>query len=192
MSYKERDLGLAHRCQRDALRAANQVGDKALMRACLEGLAAVAEAQSRHVHAAELLGAAASLSGKAPDVRSAVLETAVLGREYESLVRSVSAALSAAQFAAAWDQGHTGTPLQTLERVSRWEASVTEAHIAGLSDREITVLRLVATGITNAQIARQLFLSLRTVDAHLRSIYRKIGVTSRAGATRFALEHGLQ
>jgi predicted ATPase/DNA-binding NarL/FixJ family response regulator len=192
VAYQERDHGLAHRRQGEALRAANQVGDKALMRACLEGLAAVAEAQKRHVHAAELLGAAASLSREAPDVRSAVLETAVLGREYESLVRSVSASLSAAQFAAAWNRGRTSTPLQTMERVSGWEASATDAHIAGLSDREITVLRLVATGITNAEVARQLFLSLRTVDAHLRSIYRKIGVTSRAGATRFALQRGLR
>jgi DNA-binding NarL/FixJ family response regulator len=61
----------------------------------------------------------------------------------------------------------------------------------GLSDREIGVLRLIATGATNAQVARQLFLSIRTVDAHLRSIYNKLGVTSRAAATRFAVENGL-
>ncbi len=64
-------------------------------------------------------------------------------------------------------------------------------HPAGLTSREIEVLGLVAAGMTSAQIAKELFLSPRTVEAHLASIYHKLGVTSRAGATRFALEHGL-
>jgi DNA-binding NarL/FixJ family response regulator len=45
--------------------------------------------------------------------------------------------------------------------------------------------------MTNAQVAQRLFLSRRTVETHLTSIYHKLGVTSRAAATRFALEHGL-
>ncbi len=61
----------------------------------------------------------------------------------------------------------------------------------GLSAREVEVLRLVATGCSNAQVAERLYLSPRTVDQHLRSIYGKLGVTSRTAATRFALDHGL-
>ena len=53
------------------------------------------------------------------------------------------------------------------------------------------MLGLVAAGMTSAQIATELVLSTRTVETHLTSIYHKLGVTSRAGATRFALEHGL-
>jgi DNA-binding NarL/FixJ family response regulator len=49
----------------------------------------------------------------------------------------------------------------------------------------------VASGLTNAQVARELFISPNTVNRHLNSIYRKLGVTSRAAATRFALEHNL-
>jgi DNA-binding NarL/FixJ family response regulator len=60
-----------------------------------------------------------------------------------------------------------------------------------LSGREVEVLRLVARGLTNDQVADQLFLSKRTVTTHLTSIYTKLGVTSRNAATRFALEHGL-
>ncbi|HEY4865537.1 MAG TPA: tetratricopeptide repeat protein [Candidatus Dormibacteraeota bacterium] len=191
VSYRERDLDLARQRQVDALGAANQVGDKALMRACLEALAAVADAQGHHVSAAELLGAAAALAGAAPDVRSAVLESPVLDREYPGLVESVSAALSGARFVEAWDKGHASTPLQALDFALRHEESATGGHPEGLSDRELVVLRLVATGGTNAQIAHQLFLSIRTVDAHLRTIYRKLGVTSRAAATRFAVEHEL-
>jgi len=62
---------------------------------------------------------------------------------------------------------------------------------AGLTSREVEVLKLVAAGMTSVQVATELFLSPRTVEAHLTSIYHKLGVTSRAGATRFALEHGL-
>jgi DNA-binding NarL/FixJ family response regulator len=61
----------------------------------------------------------------------------------------------------------------------------------GLSGREVEVLLLVADGLTNAQIAERLFISPKTVSTHLVSIFGKLGVTSRAGATRFAIEHGL-
>ena len=60
-----------------------------------------------------------------------------------------------------------------------------------LSVRELEVLRLLATGLTDAQIAEQLVLSLHTIHAHLRTIYSKLGVTSRSAATRYAFEHQL-
>ena len=62
---------------------------------------------------------------------------------------------------------------------------------AGLTAREADVLRLVAVGLSDADAAERLFLSVRTVNAHLRSIYRKLGVSSRAAAGRFAQSHGL-
>jgi DNA-binding NarL/FixJ family response regulator len=60
-----------------------------------------------------------------------------------------------------------------------------------LSARELEVLRLLATGLTDAQIAEHLVLSLHTIHAHLRTIYSKLGVTSRSAATRYAFEHQL-
>jgi len=62
---------------------------------------------------------------------------------------------------------------------------------AGLSAREVEVLKLVARDLTNAQIARALFISPNTVNRYLNSIYRKIGAGSRAAATRFATQHRL-
>ena len=59
------------------------------------------------------------------------------------------------------------------------------------TSREMEVLRLVARGMTNAGVAENLFLSSRTVDWHLSSIYRKLGLHSRTEAARFASEHGL-
>jgi DNA-binding NarL/FixJ family response regulator len=60
-----------------------------------------------------------------------------------------------------------------------------------LTARELEVLRLVAQGLTNAQVARALTVTPRTINAHLTSIYGKLDVTSRAGAIRYALERHL-
>jgi len=60
-----------------------------------------------------------------------------------------------------------------------------------LSDREIEVLRLIALGHTNVEIARQLYLSVRTVEAHRAHIQTKLSLTSRAELVGYALEHGL-
>jgi DNA-binding NarL/FixJ family response regulator len=62
---------------------------------------------------------------------------------------------------------------------------------AGLTAREVEVLRLLAGGLTDLQIAEKLILSPRTVHAHISSIYSKLGVTSRSAATRYAIEHHL-
>ena len=53
------------------------------------------------------------------------------------------------------------------------------------------MLQLVAEGLTDGAVAQQLFISPRTVSQHLRSIYGKLEVSSRAAATRFAVEHRL-
>jgi DNA-binding NarL/FixJ family response regulator len=55
----------------------------------------------------------------------------------------------------------------------------------------VEVLRWVALGLTDAQVAAQLVISTRTVTSHLSSIYNKLGVASRAAATRFAVDHQL-
>jgi HD-GYP domain-containing protein (c-di-GMP phosphodiesterase class II) len=60
-----------------------------------------------------------------------------------------------------------------------------------LTDREVEVLRVLARGLSNREIAESLFLSPRTVQHHLASVYTKIGRHTRAGAAVFAIEHGL-
>jgi two-component system response regulator NreC len=63
--------------------------------------------------------------------------------------------------------------------------------LAELSDREIEVLRLIALGHTNNEIAEQLFLSVRTVETHRAHIQQKLGVSTRAELVRHALDHDL-
>jgi HD-GYP domain-containing protein (c-di-GMP phosphodiesterase class II) len=62
---------------------------------------------------------------------------------------------------------------------------------AGLSERECEVLALIARGMATKQVARRLGISPKTCDHHIQSLYSKIGLSTRAGATLFALEHGL-
>jgi len=64
------------------------------------------------------------------------------------------------------------------------------AH-AHLTARELEVLRLVSTGLTNAQVAHHLSVTPRTVNAHLTAIYRKLDVSTRSGAIRYAINYQL-
>src|SRR4029453_8438984 len=74
--------------------------------------------------------------------------------------------------------------MQVLARRIRTplEGGRRQRHIGGLSDRELEVLRLVAQGRTNRDIARELVLSEKTVARHLTTIFAKTGVDNRAGA----------
>jgi DNA-binding NarL/FixJ family response regulator len=65
----------------------------------------------------------------------------------------------------------------------------TEQH--GLSRRELEVLRLVAAGKSNREIAAELVISEHTVARHVQNIFAKLGLSSRAAATAFAFEHEL-
>ncbi len=80
-----------------------------------------------------------------------------------------------------------------LDRVedSRAAPSPRQRGPGGLSSREVDVLRLVARGFTDAEVAEQLYISPRTVSGHLQSIYNKLGISSRTAATAFAYEHDL-
>src|SRR5205823_3510149 len=62
---------------------------------------------------------------------------------------------------------------------------------AGLTQREIEVLKLLARGLPNRQIAEQLVISPKTVANHVEHIYAKIGASTRARASLFAMQHGL-
>ena len=121
--------------------------------------------------------------------------------EYFPYKRSLAAArasLGKQAYAAAWAEGRTMTYEQALAiykpTAKAVSASPTKSPVPypnELSNREIEVLRLVALGLTDAQVAEQLVLSHRTVGWYLSSIYRKIGVSSRSAATLYAIKHHL-
>jgi DNA-binding CsgD family transcriptional regulator len=78
--------------------------------------------------------------------------------------------------------------LARVEALARWDAA-SNAH--GLTERELQVLRLLATGTTNHAIANELVLSEKTVHRHVSNIFTKLGVSSRAAATAYAYQHRL-
>ena len=78
-----------------------------------------------------------------------------------------------------------------LARVEELTGSAASQTAAGLTPREVEVLRLVATGKTNRAIAAELFLSEKTVARHVSNIFTKLGVSSRSAATAYAYQHDL-
>jgi DNA-binding NarL/FixJ family response regulator len=85
----------------------------------------------------------------------------------------------------------------TLERTVEYALQASQStpspneERALLSARELENLRLVADGLTDSEVAERLYISPRTVSQHLRSIYRKLGVPSRAAAAKAAVERSL-
>jgi two-component system response regulator NreC len=65
------------------------------------------------------------------------------------------------------------------------------APLDDLSEREVDVLRLIALGHTNAEIAEQLYLSIRTVEAHRAHVQQKLGLSTRSQLVGYALDRGL-
>ena len=154
-------------------------------------VATLAARFGRPERAARLLGAAETLR------RTVGFRTMQADPLSADAVAEVRDALGEEAFAAAWTAGRTLPLEQAVDEALSFEAApvvpppAPSARPGGLSEREVEVLRLVAQGLTNAEIAERLFLSPHTVNAHLRRIYDKLDVTSRSAATRFAMEHGL-
>lgn len=79
---------------------------------------------------------------------------------------------------------------RALVALARGDTAGSDGLIEPLSERETEVLRLLAQGLTNKDIAQTLILSVRTVEAHLRNIFGKLGVRSRTEAALWATKHG--
>lgn len=170
----------------------------------LPSLGCVVAAQGQASLAANLWGAAEAICAAKGVAVPPVFQHVVA--PWQANVRTQ---LGEPTFQAALAEGRTWSLEQALETAERLplvgiplpaEAPVppaaapprrTASFPAGLTAREVEILRLVAQGLTDAQVARQLVISPRTVNWHLTSIYSKLGVSSRAAATRFALEQHL-
>jgi len=123
---------------------------------------------------------------------------------------TVRAEIGEEAFTLAWAEGRAMTPEQALAALERTIILSSHPPVQAtrgarrarqqlpspsspndLTEREMEVLRLVARGLTDAQVADALVISPRTVNAHLRSIYSKLGITSRHAATLFAIKQQL-
>ena len=199
------DYERARTSYEESLVVCKELGDKMVARDSLEGMACIAGAQGERLRAARLFGAGQALSETlrgavafqpTPEeeawrepylatTRSRLGEAAWEGALAQGRAMGMEEAI---EYALSKEEPFATTPSTTTGQSS---PSSTPEHPGGLTSREVEVLGLVATGMTNAQVAQRLFLSPRTVHRHLNSIYHKLGVSSRTAATRFALEHGL-
>jgi non-specific serine/threonine protein kinase len=204
------NLGGAVLHQGDARRAAayfaeglalsREIGSRYHIAMNLAGIAGVAAAQGQPERSARLSGAAEALF----DALGIVVEP-VDRTEYDRNREIARAQLDGDAFAAAWEAGRALTIEQAIAEALEPppetppapapppapQPAVAAEYPAGLTVREVEVLRLVAQGLTDAQVAERLVLSAHTVHAHLRSIYGKLEVSSRAAATRVAVDHQL-
>jgi predicted ATPase/DNA-binding CsgD family transcriptional regulator len=183
----------------ESLTLSKELGDRLSASDGLEGLACVYATEGASEQAGRLFGAAMALR-EALGFQN-TLEEDAWPEPYVATARSL---LGGTSWEATLAQGR-GMSMEEAIEYALLEAEPFTAtlpklgqpsspepeHPAGLTSREIEVLGLVAAGMTSAQIADELFLSPRTVNTHINSVYHKIGVNSRAAATRYAMEHGL-
>src|SRR5439155_8567736 len=173
---------------------------------CLAEMAGAAAAQRQPRKAAQLFGAAEGLL-EAVDAHLDAVDRA----RYDRNVAAARAQLDEAAWNASWAQGRampleeavalaspaTHRPpdpreaLPELLKVASPAPLSARADLAELTPREIEVLRCLAVGLTDIEAAEQLTLSRRTVQSHVRSIFSKLGVTTRGAAARYGLDHGL-
>jgi predicted ATPase/DNA-binding NarL/FixJ family response regulator len=182
----------------ESLAISKELGDRACASESLDGLACIAGARGEPARAARLFGAAEAM-------RETLSEAVVFQHTPEEAAwREPSRAGARSRLGeTAWEDTLSEGRAMGLKEAIEYaispekpsattpEQPSTSGPPAGLTTREVEVLGLVATGMTNAQVAERLFLSPRTVQRHLNSVYHKIGVSGRTAATRFALEHGL-
>lgn len=154
---------------------------------CLLGLAGIAVAQGEAHVAAKVLGAIDA-------VKDPLLLFLTDRSEYERIHAATKTQLGDTQFGKSFREGQAMSASEAAQLFLNPEVKENSTNaelLNGLTPREVEVLRLVAHGLSDQAVAERLTISSRTVNAHLTSIYNKLGVKSRAAATRFALEHGL-
>jgi DNA-binding CsgD family transcriptional regulator len=187
VALERRDYVTAGRNLRLALVASDTRNEKFAVPNCLEGLAGVVAELGDAARGATLLGAAASMRERYGAPRHPHYQA-----RYERTLAAARAGLNAGDFAAAWDAGSAMSREAAVALAMAPDRSVPEElPIAGLSPREREVLRLVADGRTNREIARCLSISAHTVAHHVTSILNKLGLESRTAATAWAIRHGL-
>ena len=186
----EGDYDKASLLIRENLRIARESDYKLGIQYSLLGLGLVAAAREQPARAARLWGAVEAMEEA---FGITITPLARSHTDYEGHLAASRSRLGEEAFAAAWSEGRAMTLEEAVEYALEPppESKAPPTYPSGLSAREVEILRHVARGMTNARIAQELYISPRTVNWHLGSVYRKLGFSSRAEATRFASEHDL-
>ena len=193
------DFAQACECYEESLAIVIRIDIRWIASVYLEGLARAALAQGEVIWAVYLLSAAQALR----QILGASM-TPLEGAQQEQALATLHDVLEEHVFAAAWAQGQTMSPEQAVAArslcpqapsLSLFERQPVLNRLPvgwlhdDLTQRQREVLSLIAQGLTDAQVAKRLCISPRTVNCHLTAIYRTLQVSSRSAATRYALEH---
>jgi predicted ATPase/DNA-binding CsgD family transcriptional regulator len=204
--FMQGDATKARELAEESLSISIELGYMRVIAYGLEHLAEISAAMGEPMRAAQLWGAEEAL--RDGEIASGSFLPNMPYIKHESYTRSMAAVrshLGEKAFAIAWAEGRAMTPAQVLaaqQSIFTYTTTPSElsplprmnaqsASLDELTVREVEVLRLVARGLTNDQVAEQLTISPRTVNSHLTSIYAKIDVSNRSAATRYAIEHKL-
>jgi predicted ATPase/DNA-binding CsgD family transcriptional regulator len=173
----------------EAMDASRGLGDRQTRAICLVAHAQLIAATGPPSRAATLLGAGVA------QMEAAGMRLEPIDREpLERRIRAVREALGGTRFEEFWDRGRSLTldeALAAVERPRQKRRPAGAAAAAGLTQREVQVLRLVADGLSNQQIAATLYISEHTVHRHLANIRHKLKLSSRAALAVHAARHGL-
>ncbi len=180
--------------QWERVRLHTYLGERVLSRCGL--LASYAPLAGRHHERRDSSGYHRGLGGDQLDLPARLLAAA---DAYHAMIEdrphrpARSPADAASQLLEEVDEGRLGRVEVDAVLAAAGHASQRAPAVwpAGLTDREVDVLRLIARGLANKQAAARLGISAKTVGHHIEHLYTKVGVSTRAGATLFAMEHGL-
>jgi len=176
----------AERDAHDALACAADTGSHQVLPDILECLAHLADVAASYRQAARLFAAADAIRRRIGAVRFKIYVA-----DYEASVATLRGAMGAQDFESAWAEGaelSAGEAIAYAQR-GRGERKRPTSGWASLTPAERDVVRLVSEGLANKDIATRLFVSPRTVQAHLTHVYTKLGLTSRVQLVQNAARH---
>jgi non-specific serine/threonine protein kinase len=185
---------------REALDCDRETGNRWYLAEALEAFAAAAARLGESARAAHLWGAATALrdvlGAPVPPPDRARVEAEAAAARHRLGEEGFAAALATGRMLTPDEAAAEASAVGGPSRIGTSGADVApddadEEAAMGLTAREAEVLRLIAEGRSNAEIAESLFISPRTASTHVGRILQKLGVTSRAAAASYALRHGL-
>lgn len=177
------DWAMAERRLFDGLAGVVDTGAYSWLPEVVDCLAAVEEHDARAERAARLLGAAEAIRHRTGMVRFGVYRS-----EYDATVAALRDAMSPEDFQAAWAQGEAMSTEEAIAYAQRGrgERKRPDSGWGALTPAERDVVKLVAEGLTNKDVAGRLFISPRTVQSHLAHVFTKLGVTTRTQLAQVA------
>lgn len=177
----------AQRDAHDALALAAEINAHAGVPDILECLAEIARDAGSHDEAARLYGAAEAIRERIGVVRFMIHEPG-----YQASVAALRDAMGDKELESAWEKGTLLSSEEAIAYAQRGRGGRKRASSgwASLTPAELDVVRLVSEGLTNNEIATRLFISPRTVQAHLTHVYTKLDLTSRVKLVQEAARHG--